>query len=359
MTASDLSTQAMPALQWFITRFEGQALQLCWSWPQAPLQVDLGSILESLDLPLQPHEQERLVRFHREQGPQMLSLAMEHSCTQLRCSLNGQALAAGEWVYLHRGDVLEVGLCRLELDQAAPVHRPREPLEDVDLTQLAPADSSRASVDKMLTPSDAFDDLLAATPWQSLQAQGMQPERAAGVALDAKPRSQPLPMPGADSAVSGHSSESSQALSDGLMVPEHDDLLRQWHTQFLRRLQSPHDSLPQVKWVGVTRQHQGHQGDVWGRLLQDNANPDLSALLGQDAHISNVLAQLDDHGHSDWLDPPASVNVMHLFAPEGWTPAEASAQVPLLTRQEHHGMALDSALPLSDTTTRPSGKQDS
>lgn len=360
MTQHNLSS-ASGGVQLHITRFEGQALQLRWAWPSDLNKVDLATVLNKLGLPAQAVEEAHHVSFHLAPHQSASSVAVSHNCSQLRCSVNGQKLASNQLVWLQQGDVLDVGLCRLALeatqDSAAA---PAPAIDDVDLTSLASGVQARSSVDRLLDAPDAFDDLLQATPWRTAAAatDGPAPKVQAQT---------PSHTPAPTRAQGAHAAKRFEPtaktpvtdIADGLKPKTPDDPLGQWHTQYLRRLQSPNEALHQGEWVGLSEQQQNSHADALEDLMQQSkAGPDLSALLGQDTHINTVLVQLDAHGVNDLFEPPESVNVLHLFAPEGWSAADQSAQVPLLSRQEHHGMALDSAVPLNAPLPPISGKQD-
>jgi hypothetical protein len=348
-------SSASGGLQLHITRFEGQALQLRWAWPSKLNKVDLATVLDTLGLAPQAVEEAHHVSFHLAPHQSAASLAVSHNCSQLRCSINGQKLATNHLVWLQQGDVLDVGLCRLALEATQdPAPAPAPKIDDVDLTRLASGVQARSSVDRLLDAPDAFDDLLHATPWRTAPA--ATDELAPQVQVHA-----PTQLPGAHAAKRREPLAQTPVtdIADGLKPKTLDDPLGQWHTQFLRRLQSPNEALSQGEWVGLSEQQQNSHADALEDLMQQSqTGPDLSALLGQDTHINTVLVQLDAHGVNDLFEPPESVNVLHLFAPEGWSAADQSAQVPLLSRQEHHGMALDSAVPLNAPYPPISGKQD-
>jgi hypothetical protein len=346
-------SSASGGVQLHINRFEGQALQLRWAWPSNLKKVDLATVLDKLGLPVQAVEEAHCVSFHLAPHPSASSMAVSHNCTQLRCSINGQKLATNHLVWLQQGDVLDVGLCRLALEATqdnAPAPAPK--IDDVDLTSLASGVQARSAVDRLLDAPGAFDDLLHATPWHTAAADTLGPapkgqlQTQPLVAHEAK-RFEPAAQPPVTD------------IADGLKPKTQDDPFGQWHTQYLRRLQSPNEALHQGEWVGLSEQQQNKHTDVLEDLMQQSkAGPDLSALLGEGTHINTVMLQLDEHGVNNLLDPPENVNVLHLFAPEGWSAADQSAQVPLLSRQEHHGMALDSAAHLNAATQSISGKQD-
>ena len=353
MTQYSTSTTSCEGLQLHITRFEGQELQLRWPWPPNLIQVDLATVLDKLGLPEQAVEEAHLVSFHVARNHSAQSMAVTHNCVQLRFSINGQKLTSGHLVWLQQGDVLDVGLCRMALEATQNnAQAPAPKIDDVDLTTLASGVQARTSVDRLLDAADAFDDLLRATPWRTAAAalDGSTPKVPAQtkpqMAHEVKRLELPAPTQVTD-------------IADGLRPKTQDDPLGQWHTQYLRRLQSPNEALHQGEWVGLSEQQQNNHANALEDLMQQsNAGPDLSALLGQGIHINTVMLQLDEHGVNNLLDPPESVNVLHLFAPKGWSATDQSAQVPLLSRQEHHGMALDSAVPLNASTKTISGKQD-
>ena len=319
---------AKPALQVHLTRWQGQALALCWHWPHGQRHVDLSSVLQALDLPMDADDEAQHCRLHLSEGG-TVRMGFEHACRLLRCSLNGRALPASELVWLQEDDVLDIGLLRLEWRCGVEATPPRQTGHEIDeaLDLRTLADGTRSAFNDLAAQRapDALDDLLRSTPSDPLASLATQ---APGMAQ------QPL---------------------DVLQPPDKGDPLSQWHAHYLQRLQSPAAALAETDWHLTQSRHNRSSQDPMADLMakaQDGLP--LAGLLGQSEHISAVLAQLDDHGTNPLLSEPEEVHVMHLFAPPGWQ-APDSAQVPLLTRQEHHGISLDSAiaLPATSRTTKP------
>ena len=376
-----MSAPGVPAalsLELVVTRFEGRELSLAWPWPEAQPQVDWASVLLALNLPSQMPQQEALVSFHRGLDPASPALGMEHHSALLQCSLNGQRLPADEWVALEQGDVIELGLFRIEPRwQGAAWAQPAQPAaqawSDMDLTALAsgPVGRSRESTMRLLAKPDAFDDLLQSSAW----SEGSDlPSELAATASSAptpapapKPVAKPAPaaMPASLSALSNPSPSPSLSASQPqwdavVAAPRDEDHLQRWNAQYLRRLQSPLEPLTHDDWAGMAKGSQGPRVDAMDALMQKaNDGPEMPQLLGQSDQIGIVLAQLDEHGTSDVMEPPVHTDVMHLFAPAGWRPEQVKEPVPLLSRQEHHGMALDSAVPLQSPQPNNSGSSQS
>ena len=328
-----LSLQA--CVLWRVTRHQGQALDLSWPWPQGQDQVRLSALLEDLGLPLQPAAEEAQVRFHRAWGLEASAVAVEHQCHELRCSLNGEVLQPQLLVWLQQGDVLDVGLYRLELacrqagdddrvaDVAADPSAPDAPAEHIDLTLLADAPHRQGS--PLLAPHAA------------------EPSRLDDLLLRAEPAET---APAAAAVVA--------AVAD-LPPTREEQLLSQWHARYLQRLQSPEARLQgDEDWAHLTLEEVANRVDALDELkASEGAETSLSRLLGQRDGIDTVLSQLDAHGPHDLFAPSEPPNVLHLFAPQGWAPTQRHERLPSLTRLEHHGLSLDSAVPLG-AELRPS-----
>lgn len=315
-----------------VTRCEGLVLAQCWRWPEQEARVDLSRVLA--DLALQVADAQEMLDCQLELTAHPMLIALRQSSQHLRCSLNGQAVEAGQLVLLQDGDVLEAGLCRFEIKPANWQAQPTTPSIDAwtDLTQLAP------TVPETVAAPDALDDLLENTHRADESLAASRTPTAAPMVRPATTVDDPSPQTDATGANNDAAQHSLQA----------------WHALYLRRLESPQEAMGTDGWAGVATQQSHSTQDVLDMLMQQaNEGPDLAALLGENAHISSVLAQLDAHGEKALLTPDEPVNVMHLFAPEGWQAPSMQGRVPLLNRQEHHGMALDSVLfmPVAKTSS--------
>lgn len=335
-------------LQVHLTRWEGQVLALGCAWPAGQTRVDLGSLLQALDLSEEARQEVQHCRLHRpEAGAERIGF--EHACSVLRCSLNGQVLPAQQLVWLQEGDVLDVGLMRLEL-RTTPLARTASaaaeaPDEALDLRSLA--NEPRHAFDRLAPQRapDAIDDLLRHTPTEVLDC------LAATIPVEASSAQSE-----GQEAAKGSSAGGADVALQALPSDAGEDPLNVWHARYLQRLQSPMTPLAETDWHQTQSRQRLSGHDPMAELMAqaDDGLP-LAGLLGQSEHISTVLAQLDDRDSSQLLSDPENTNVMHLFAPAGWQEPDA-AQVPLLTRQEHHGLALDSALALTETPISPNSK---
>lgn len=314
-----------------VTRCEGEVLAQCWHWPTPQTQVSLARVL--VDLALQASDTQEMQHCMLELTAHPTLIALRQGSQRLRCSLNGQTVETGQLVLLQDGDVLEVGLCRFEIRPAHWRAQPQTQSQSEALSVDAWADLTQLAPDAMKTdaPPDALDDLLRNTQRAD---EWLAAERDAGrvstvVQVDEPGQERPGP-------------SAPYAEAD---APQ--KLLQAWHALYLRRLESPQEAMAADGWAGVSTQQNHASSDVLDMLMQQAGDgPSLATLLGENAHISSVLAQLDAQGETDLLTPDAPVNVMHLFAPEGWQAPDTQGRVPLLNRQEHHGMALDSVLPM-------------
>lgn len=323
-----------------ISHCAGTPVDLRWAWPADLTQCDLAQVLSNLDLAAPDRDDMAHGHFELSTGPGPQALAWQHACRVLRCSLNARVLPAGQRVWLQEGDVLEVGLCRMVLQHGAERVAPAQALLPVELTALA-----APGMDAGAAP-DALDDLLRSSRWadELVQAQA----------------SAEVPPLDADTPLSQLAPAEATPPMDALVrdAPEH--ALQAWHSLYLRRLQAPQEVGTDTAWSGMAQRQEQAGGDPLDALMrQAGERGALSDLLGESVHISTVLAQLDASSGSDVLAPDAPVNVLHLFAPEGWQAPDLNERVPVLNRQEHHGIALDSALPLSEAQTQPEKKSTS
>lgn len=338
-------------LVWHVTRCQGRELDMPWRWPDGCEQALLSTLLDDLRLPLQPSADETRVHLHRTPGALSGSVAVAHHCVELRCSVNGIQLAPRVMAWLQQGDVLDVGLYRLELrwelqgGDVVPSQGSEgafnEPTKDtrqasaadVDLTLLAAglrADGVSPLLSHLAAP-DGVEDLLGRPDWSS--ADSGEPALGATGAV-------PLP----------------EAVSDAL-APEQAEhaLLNHWHARYMLRLRSPDAVLDDVEgWAHLSPQDIADNADALEDLkARTDPTAELSSLLGHSTHIDTVLSQLDPHGPHDLFEHPEPQSVLHLFAPEGWTPAHQGGVLPSLTRLEHHGISLDSALSIRSETSGP------
>lgn len=321
-----------------VTRCEGAALELSWTWPDCEQRISLGAVMQALCLSLQDADQAMLVELYLEPSAGGHALMLEHRCSDLRCSLNGKWVLAGDAVKLQHGDVLDVGLCRFEVDMPEAVSEPAPPsvtYDDVDLSGLASKFERRSPDAAMLEKADDLDDLLASS-WESQAELAVPDESAPAVGNPSEP----------EGTAQAH-------IVDANLLSE-DSGLEHWHARYLRQLHSPHERPVGGQWVGMSSLSHGAGADAYDRLAMDALDgPDLATLLGQETHISAVLAQLSPHAERDILAAEKVDNVMHLFAPDNWSPQSVHSAMPGLTRQEHHVMYLDSAV-LSVQTVQPS-----
>jgi hypothetical protein len=351
-----------------VTRWEGRAVEWPFAMPEGTEQTDLARIWHELGLPSDPHPEAELCVFHKPNHANDQAWAFEHRCEELRCGLNGRQVPHGQRVWLHADDVLDIGLCRLGLQNpqrlgAAQQSAATANTDDVaawDLTTLA-----HGAMADPLKPADAFDDLLGSTSLQEDAAMSVAPSQQ----WPQTPPQPPAQTPATQQALlpSSEAGTSSSAewpvwqakvIPDGLAEPAQEQALDQWHALYIRRLQAPHENSTESAWVGLTEQHAGARVDAMSSLMtRAEKGPDLSSLLGESEHISSVLSRLDDPKDPDWLAATETVNVLHLFAPHNWQAPTSPTDVPLISRQEHHGMAIDSAVSLSSTPPAPSRDQ--
>lgn len=297
-----------------ILRLNGQTLDLDWAWPADLQQVSLAQVFEALALAqeVDPHTLLELGRCilwaaQSAEGPPSFS----HACQLLRCSHNGQTLSANHRLHLQDDDQIEVGLCRFSVSTP-------------HLHQAASAASATAA------PSEVGPD------WGALA--GTSPQGIADLL--------------------GASVLESQ-MTEALAMADANDPLARWHQHYLRHLRFPHEQVQDGAWSAGTSAAAASSGkahawqDPFDTLIKEQQRANLSEMLGQGENIGAVLLTLDAQSDQDILSSPTPDNVLHLFAPEHWQAPNENQTLPLLSRIEHHGVALNSAIRSDDMQTAP------
>ncbi len=307
-----------------ITHCRGVAVDAVWSWPTGRQQVSVQEVLAVLDEPSESWLEEALKIVVVQEGANVWRLSQASDL--MLCTCNGVPLKAGQTVLLQHHDALELGLCHLQV-----LTEPEHPhgantawVADFEWGQLvARHGAGRAPSVPDAVPADAVMDLLpdaldAARPQLAPQITQVQPQVRVAVPLDSTPQQTGL-------------TDVEQAFQ-GL------------HAQYLQRLMDPLSPMGLPSWQAMATHQSGQASDPFQDILdQAEQGPTIPQLLGQSVQIQSVMSQLDALAEGDILEPEAHVSVLHLFAPEELRDA-VTHQVPSLNRQEHHGMALDSAM---------------
>lgn len=308
-----------------ILRLQGQALNLVWPWPETSAQINLTQVFEAMALEVDETTGQELERciLQNTTGPQG-GLSFSHHCLSLRCSHNGQTVPAGQRLWLQDDDRLEIGLCRLGIS-TPPLARP-EPTADVP----SPEPGGIAS------PALAHEGMAL----EELEALGNTALQSIGELLG-------VPALEAQQAESAAEADNS-------------DPLARWHRHYLHQLRFPHQPPDHTAWsldAASTTQPSGPAQAMLDPLEQlihaQMPELGLAEMLGQSQDIDTVLVTLGTQGEQDILSPPEPENVLHLFAPEHWQSPDERLDLPLLSRMEHHGIAIDSAIRVSDMRGAP------
>ena len=327
-----MTTQPFAAgLRLHITHCQGISLDAVWTWPAGREQVSLQEVLAHWVDAAQPWlEEAQKVSLHQE-SPQVWSL--RQSSPLLLCSCNGQLLRVAETVLLHHNDALELGMCHLQVktepDKAPGLATTLVP--DFEWDQLR----SRHAPHRV----DLVQDAVAADEVLHLLHDALE---------DVKPQ-----VPSATDVFAEPDESAQHSTPEVLKAPltDADQAIQGLHAQYLQKLTDPFGQADLPTWQAMAARSSGPVSDPFQDILdQAEQGPTMPQLLGQSVQIQSVLSQLDALNGSDILAPDAHVNVMRLFAPEGLR-EEPTHQVPSLNRQEHHGMALDSAM--QGTSARP------
>ncbi|PUE24045.1 TagK domain-containing protein [Limnohabitans sp. Jir72] len=320
-----MTEKSIPAgLRLRITHCRGVAVDAVWSWPVGRQQVSVQEVLAVLAELSEPWLEEALKIVVVQEGENVWRLSQASDL--LLCSCNGVPLKVGQTVLLQHHDALELGLCHLQVltEPERPHGVNTATVTDFEWGQLVTRHGAgRAPSVPDAMPADSVMDLLtdaldAARPQLAPQITQVQPQVRAAVPLDATPQQTEW-------------SEAEQAFQ-GL------------HAQYLQRLMDPLSPMGLPSWQAMTTHQSGQASDAFQDIIdQAEQGPTMPQLLGQSVQIQSVMSQLDTLAEGDILEPDAHVSVLHLFAPEGLRDA-LTHQVPSLNRQEHHGMALDSAM---------------
>lgn len=317
-----------------ITHLEGRQLGLDWPGLSGRGHADFFQVL--IETGLQPDPavvaDHSRCRFMRGGSADTSGLAFAHTSQTLRCQLNGHSIGAGQQVWLQAGDVLEIGLCRSEI-------------KSQDLPAATVPLSSGRSAEPMTAAALALDlrDLAASQPSAIHQApDALLDLLGSGVDHDAPPA--PPARPPRPPSHAGTAPAESPRI-EPVFERVADEPLSQLHERYLRRLRSPFEQHAESAWSDLMLQGEQANSDPFDQLMEEaDKGPDLDHLLGQSAHINAVLVQLDTTGELGILDPDHPESLLHLFAPPEWRAPDTAQALPLLSRQEHHGVALDSAI---------------
>lgn len=321
------ATTSPEALCWrlHIHSAQGSPLDVVWSWPDETRQTGLDKVLAPLfeTAPDWLAEAGKIL-LHRVSP---ISRELEVCSAQLLCTRNAVPLQTGQRVPLQHADLLELGMCRLQVLEPGH-HRGDDSTDTATAFEWQDLIERHAGVATPAAPGQAPGDVrhLLQDALQDVQ-QGRQQDGG----------------PAARSVIAQVSQEAPPD-EPALDWPEAaDEDLQRLHAQYLRRLTDPLSTADLPPWQGIsTRQHGQHPDPFQDLVDKSLQGPEMAALLGQSAHINSVLARLDPVAGSNILQPERFESVLHLFAPAALREGSARPQVPSLNRLEHHGMTLDS-----------------
>lgn len=325
-----MNTDVMPhPLCLYLLHWQGQAVEHAWHWPETADVVHLDELMRSagLSVPADMQADAKHWTVRRDLKDPQNHWQFSHQCNSLQCTHNGKIFPRGQRVALQDGDLMEAGLCRLALlnpQTRQPLQPSNQPVDDEslnDLTRLAQQHAPSWLNHTTAQPSDLhLFELLGQAP--SSHDQGKASTQST------ETQSEPWHI--------------DVDLKDGELQP--DPLLQSLHTAYLQYLQDPLSSPQQDDWA-VTQLLSKTYTDPLAELKQRGQDKTtLSDLLGLHDGIEQVIEQLQSQGPIDILTPTKPDNVMHLFAPQAWQDKHPR-QVPAVNQQDHHGLALDSAMP--------------
>ncbi len=322
----------------YVLHWQGQNIEHAWTWPETMEEVHLDQLLHSagLDMPKDMQADAQRWTLRRDLNEPANHWLLSHQCITLQCTHNGQILPRGQNVVLQDGDLFEAGLCRLGL--LYPSNRaPAQALDSAeeiqalhDLTSLAKHHAPAWVNDNTANPSDNdLFELLGQEQPTSSQDKG-------GTAQ-------------------------AQAHPDGWHVGvdltngglQSDPILQSLHTAYLQYLQDPLSSSPQDDWEVIKALSQAQTDPLAELKERGQAKATLSDLLGLHDGIGQVFDKLQNQGPVDILSPAKPDNIVQLFAPKVWQ-SNQQRQLPAVNQQDHHGLALDSAMPWQSAHSKQS-----
>ena len=309
----------------------GDTFDFVWTWPAGARTVNLAAVLQTSSL-----SDEALLgalqscNLHQMGDDKQPIWVLGNSSRDVLCSVNSRTLSAGQQVRLEHGDHIEVGLTRfqvrmLEGTQSAikPAPEAVELLDAFDLTDLARPDEVHhfSHLHTDISARSDISDLISLEPAAAPAAQ--RPTEAA--------------------------------------VPPKADPLEALHAQYLKKIRDPLSVEHEDLWSDVSRSATEHKIDPMQSLMDAAGSASgLDDLLGQPQSIASVIDSLNTLSSTKLLDPEPFASVMHLFAPENLRQLEQDSleaivqrSLPGLTRQEHHSLAVDSAMPPLFNEARP------
>ena len=223
-------------------------------------------------------------------------------CT-LRCTVNAASIGVGEALHLQDGDIIELGLVQIRFQAGASA-----PLSATPTAATPPAPDGPAF---RLTD---LGHLAAPTSWRSSPAPGAEAPFA-GI-VDAFDGHEPASAPGdAEPAPAPRQATPTPGVDD---VPEpaadHTGVMESLHRQYLRLMQNPNDPQMAGRWAAPDVPVQS-RAPSFEELSRQAASRDLYDILGHTTAIDPILQRLDTLSEHDILQPPATVDVLRLFAP--------------------------------------------
>lgn len=288
-------------------------------------------------------------------SPQLGSHPMQwwlsNVASPLTCAVNAVQLAHNEGVLLQPGDVIELGLLRIQFELAVVDLQEASRLEPkfLEVTPVAPHESHD------IDPNFQLIDLLQVGTNSTRHASSRQdwhdPVADIVDAVNIRSESGQAPIFTHTPAPTKHT-EASAAATDHAVSPKAlratefqgiDEVMGNLHKQYLHLMQNPHDAQFQSNWKtqGPTTSTQAKSFDHW---VSDAKHLAIYDILGHSKNIDPILSQLDVLSEANILRPPEHVDVLRQFAPE--TLKVQAAALPSLTRREHHHITADSALNL-------------
>ena len=377
-------------LQLKVKRYLGQTVDDLWTWPLAlEGRVSLEVLLFALGhLGASQSDELQYCAIERGGNPEQPIWRLINANQDMRCMLNGEALAFGSSVRLNHGDGIEFGFAQFEVllteaespvpgiigldDHPAP-HRQADAQsfitgpsgqslipgladgpsesgtvedsasvlrdlvrrhEPATLKQMDADAGSSALLDLFASGTDgprnpAKHDFGGEASWQSLLGTDMADQAMSGVE---NPHSVQAP-----ATERGRDPD----------VGRPRDLLDDLHQRYLQRLRAPHAKRTEA-WQQHEQVQTHSQQDEFARLRREAGEGSLHEFLSKAQATPSVISNFDDFGASEVLAPETFDSILHLFAPQEYQ-AEPVRQpgLPDITRREHHHLSIDSDIDLN------------
>lgn len=365
-----------------VLQYRGMSSDITWHWlSQRWERIGLDLLLQKLG-ELSPDILNAANRCNivREGDSNLSTWWFFTSDTEYNCLFNSRLLAPAHRVRLSDGDEIELGMVRLAVEFPG-VSSSRQTVPGIDDVDTVGKALSSVAADPARLRSYAAD--VAEKPFSLtdlLTRHGraintLSPDAVSGAELETMfARIEGSGSQTARTAISAHIDQRMEAAlltdpdveqdlpSDDETVQEvstqkTNDLLAQLHEQYLFRLHNPHVNQAQ-HWSEVEQTRQSERYDEFANLKALSGTGSVHEVLELPEIMSDLLESYSSFNDNNLLRDDAVDNIMQLLAPEEFkrrelcTHQDTTADLPHLTRREHHDLSLDSSINMSSVSLK-------